>query len=187
MALCGMAGSAFAQGPQPLPDFKVTTPDGAATNSSSLVGDRRGAVSTSVDDGSPARPHQWLLVYVAPNCPSCEKILNVFHEKTISPLVANNVVVIVGDLKTGNLKMLSQRFPWVPAGSWFLDTLKEAFQKLDLKSNAVILGVRDLSIQWKLVGPLSPANARKGQDGGSPHNADLKQLTAIVSSWITEK
>jgi hypothetical protein len=182
-----MVGSALAQGPEPLPDFNIMTPAGAVTSSANLTGSLRGTNSITVDDGVPVRPHQWLLVYVRPNCAACDKILNVFHEKPISPLVANNVVVIVGDLKVGGVNLVSKRFPWVPDSSWFLDTLNDAFKKLTLQSDSVILGMRESTIQWKLVGPLPAADNRKEQSHNSPHDADLKNLKAIVASWLAVK
>src|SRR3954464_3409304 len=67
-AISAMVGSALAQGPEPLPDFNIMTPGGAVTSSANLTGSLRGANSITVDDGVPVRPHQWLLVYVRPNC-----------------------------------------------------------------------------------------------------------------------
>jgi hypothetical protein len=167
--LLAAASATFAAGPVPLPSFNVKKPSGEVVSSQSIP--VRPVSTTQTVPGQsapPPVPLQWLLIYASPNCVTCAKILAGLNSKDVSAQLKDHVVVIVGDLKAENVKRITKSYPWIPDSTWYLDATKEASKQLALKTDVLVLGMRDNNIMWRMA--------------GAP--AAQKTLSSIVKSWI---
>ena len=134
----------------PLPSFSVTTADGRTVTTDQLI-----------------RPGKWLLIYLQPNCPSCEAILRMI-KKDEHPLVPPQLVVVVGAATAEAVRAGSVQFPDLAEARWFADPTRSAIGPLRIVGAPVIFGVNRGTIEWSLYGVLSDS-------------ADVK---SVLASWV---
>jgi hypothetical protein len=139
---------------QPLPKFDVVSVDGATVNSSSLV-----------------RDDKWLLVYVLPYCRRCDAVLQELKKEQVSPAVADRITVIVGGVKSPELKALCKDYPNLAQGKWFADPKSDLLKVLQLQAAPAVLGVRKDSMEWRLIGILD----------------NLDNLRSVLKTWREEQ
>jgi len=126
---------------KPIPTFMVTRSDGlpvASTHLSELT--------------------QYLLMYVAPNCRSCDHLLASLQDSE-SPQLARHIVVIVSGDTTNAAKYIHDHVPPEVEGVvWYADTTGEAFTALRLTGTPVLIGVRHRRLIWSVSGVLNDAS-----------------------------
>lgn len=146
-ATVGVAGAER----RPLPAFTITSPSGAAVTSAALSGQER-----------------WVLLYVSPDCRSCDRLLASLKDWQ-SPQLTSRTVVIVREPATGAAAYIAERLPAeVAAIAWYADERSEAWQALNLKGTPVLIGVERGEIDWTISGVLN----------------DPKALESVVRRWV---
>jgi hypothetical protein len=145
-----VSSAALAVQQQRLPDFDVTTVDGQLRHSDKL-----------------ALHGQWLLLYLQPNCLSCESILQLIKRKEDHPELAGRLVIVESGMAIRDLKLLKSRFPELSEAAWYTDGNRSAQMALGLAGVPVVVGVRDMTIQWSLNGILR----------------NVKQYRTILERW----
>ena len=135
---------------RPLPAFTVTSPAGAAVASAALSGQER-----------------WVLIYVSPDCRSCDRLLASLRDWQ-SPQLTSRTVVIVRGSSAPAAAYVAERLPSAVAVSWYVDERSEAWQALSLKGTPVLIGVERGEIDWTISGVLN----------------DPKALESVVRKWV---
>jgi len=136
---------------RPLPVFHVTTADGSLVSSAQF---------------NPSG--QWLLIYVAPGSPSCDRLL-VALKGWVSPNLLERTVIVVGGSTDGAQAYLAKALPpEVGAIAWYADPQDEAWAALRLTGAPVLVGVKEKTIQWSISGVLN----------------DPKVLESAVRTWV---
>lgn len=141
---------ARAQQAPALPEFTVKTLDGVEVRSGQLSDEQR-----------------WLLVYVRPNCATCEEVYKALRHDPVRPDVVRRVVVLVGGATAEEAQALAERVNWLPRSAWHLDESKQAAEALSVKGAPTAYGVREGKIEWDL----------KGAADGT------RRLKSIIESW----
>lgn len=134
-----------------LPPFLVLTPAGAEAQGQQLSTEQR-----------------WLLLYVTPNCRSCEQLTASLKEWHSSQLAARTVIVVratPADAATYISSHLPQEAADVP---WYVDATASAFGALALTGAPVLVGIESGEIKWKISGVLNDPHA----------------LEPVVRSWV---
>lgn len=137
-----------------VPEFTVTALDGTAMKSAQI----------------PIQ-HQWLLIYVTPNCRACEKLLNLIDNKNDMGL-PTKVVVVNGRADSKQSAKVAQKFPDLRGASWYADPTADAFKKLELRGAPMIVGLRQNVVMWKMAGLL---------------NGDTEKVRSIMNSWCRDR
>jgi hypothetical protein len=146
-----MAGASDAAERRPLPPLAVTDLSGAPVESSGLP-----------DSGT------WLLVYVRPGCPGCEKLLEQMDsDERPEP---RRIAIIVGAQPEAAAEIRA-RYRNLADARWLLDSDRSAAKALALPSAPFAAGVRDRTIEWTLAGALG---------GGA-------ELESVLFSWLGRK
>ena len=136
---------------RPLPAFTVTSPAGAAVTSGALSGQER-----------------WVLLYVSPDCRSCDRLLASLKEWQ-SPQLTSRTVVIVRGPSAAAAAYVAEHLPAeVGAIAWYADERSEAWQAFGLKGTPVLIGVERGEIDWTIAGVLN----------------DPKALESVVRKWV---
>lgn len=150
--LLGLATTRLAGFEQrPLPAFTVSSAAGTPVPSTALSGQSR-----------------WVLMYVAPGCRSCDRLLRALKDWQSPQLVGRTVVVVRGRSAEA-AAYIAQRMPAETAAvPWYADENNEAWQALELKGTPVLLGVDRGEIKWTLSGVLN----------------DPKALESVVRTWV---
>lgn len=145
------AGSAHAMQPTPLPAFEVAKLDGLPVASSAL--------------GSAGK---WLLVYVRPASPTSQRLLRLVRKEEDAGAAAHIVVIVGGSL--AETQKVCDSFPGLASAAWYADPDDRASTALDIKGAPSAVGLRDRSMEWKLVGV----------------PADPRTVRSILLSWVAE-
>ena len=112
------------------------------------------------------RPGNWLLVYVGPDCPSCESVLkSVGHEEAAT--LAPRMAIVVNSTDGEAIEGIVRRYPWLAAASWYAGAADGA-EALRITSVPTVFGVRDGTIEWSVAGVLT----------------DATDIKAIMSNWV---
>jgi hypothetical protein len=146
-------GTASAIEQKPLPAFRVYGADGQAVFSAQLP-----------------VPDQWLLIFVAPGCRSCDLLLASLKSWE-SPQLLQHTIIIVGG-PTASAQSYIQRVlpPEVSAIPWYADAGGEAWAALGLTGTPVLVGVNKHMIQWAISGVLN----------------DPAALESVVKTWVSQ-
>jgi hypothetical protein len=140
-----------ARTPQPghptWPTFSLTRVDGTTVSSETL-----------------ARPGRWIVVLLRRPCHACDQLLTMV-EKTAAAH-ATGVVVVVSHAPAADIDRLQRRVPGLSAAAWFLDPSGDAARALHVAEAPVVMGVKDLAIEWTWKGlALEPAGFEAGLSG----------------------
>lgn len=123
---------------RPLPAFEVVNAAGEV------------ASSATMGPGG-----KWILVYVAPECRSCQRLFTAMEEWNSAPLNAATVVLVQGDHAIAR-GYAADRLPAAVVGTrWFADANGAARRALALTGTPVIIGMQDQQIKWALAGVLN--------------------------------
>jgi hypothetical protein len=149
MLLMGAAAARAADGP--LPSFQVQTRDKRPVSSADIAPEQK-----------------WLLVYVSPNCRSCETLVRALPKWQSAALLARTVLVVGGP--TGEASAWVDRMiaPELPTLIWYADPQGAAHAALELTGAPVLLGIERGEVQWQLGGVLNSPAA----------------LESVVRSWV---
>jgi hypothetical protein len=98
---------------------------------------------------------RWLLVYVTPECRSCQRLFTAMEDWNSAPLAAATVVLVQGDHASAS-RYAADRLPASVVGTrWFADAAGAGRQALKLTGSPVIIGMQDQQIRWALAGVLN--------------------------------
>ena len=147
VATAGVAGAER----RPLPAFTVTSPAGAAVASAALSGQER-----------------WVLIYVSPDCRSCNRLLASLKEWQSPQLTSRTVVIVRGPSAAAAAYVTEQLPAEVAAIARYADEGDAAWQALSLKGTPVLIGVERGEIDWTIGGVLN----------------DPKALESVVRKWV---
>ena len=136
---------------RPFPAFQLAALDGAAVASPQLAVDG-----------------QWLFVYVAPGCASCDRLLASFKAWQTSDLLARTVIVVGGTTDGAAAYLGASLPPEVSAIRSYADPLGSAWTALELTGTPMIIGVKDGTIRWSISGVLN----------------DPRALESAVKTWV---
>jgi hypothetical protein len=135
---------------RPLPAFSVQDGNGQNFSSSQLT----------------AVP-QYVLVYVAPGCRPCDRVLDLLKDRQ-RPEIAQRVVVVVrSDAGTAST-YIGRQLADVTSATWYADAQGEAYRSLKLTGWPALVGVRQGRIMWSVSGVLN----------------DASTVGSIVQSWV---
>ena len=137
---------------RPLPAFSVVTPAGAPIASSQLGGSGR-----------------WLLIYVKPQCPACDRLLAALDTWGVLQQGAARVVVVVAD----SPDVLEVRVRPLMATSGqavqlYADANGQAAAALGVARAPVLVGVEGGLVDWTVAGVLN----------------DPKTVETVVRHWL---
>jgi hypothetical protein len=138
LGLILVASSAPAVEVKPLPAFSVTRSDGVPVSSAALT-----------------EVNQYVLMYLAPGCRSCDSLLAILHDPE-SPELAKRVVIILRADAPKAAKYIREHVP--PAAgevTWYADESDEAYRALQFTGIPNLLGVRDGRLIWSVSGVLN--------------------------------
>jgi hypothetical protein len=137
---------------RPMPEFTVNAPDGAAVASAQLT-----------------PTAQYVLMYVAPNCRPCDRLLALLKDTDLPQLPSRVVIIVRGDAASGAAYIRSH----VPAEAgqvmWYADPDGQASKALRLTGTPVLIGVRGPQIIWSVSGVLN----------------DASTVQSVVGSWVS--
>ena len=136
---------------RPLPTFQVAAFDGPMVASPQLAVDG-----------------QWLIVYVAPGCTSCNRLLAALKAWQTPGLLARTVIVVGGTTDGANAYLATALPPEVSAIRKYADPFASAWTSLHLTGTPVIIGVKDGTIWWSISGVLN----------------DPRALESAVRTWV---
>lgn len=145
------AGSTEAVAQTPLPGFRVVRPDGTAVSSAQL-----------------APGDQWLLIYLAPGCPSCDRLLAALKDWQSPALLERAVIVVGGQAPTAQSYIQRTEPSEVSSIAWYADAGNEAWTALRLTGTPVLVGVRKGVVEWAVSGVLN----------------DPAALESVVKTWV---
>src|SRR6476646_12123705 len=112
---------------QRLPSFTVTSSGGVAVASAALSSQSR-----------------WLLIYVSPDCRSCERLIESLKNWQ-SPNLTSRTVVVVRSSEAARY-IAEHRSGFDVA--WYADFQDDAWRSLDLKTAPTLVGVESGEIKW---------------------------------------
>jgi hypothetical protein len=147
VAVCGASAAAIER--TRLPAFPLTTMDGQATSSEGLI-----------------RSGHWLVIYVQPECASCDALLKLVV-RAEHPQIAPRTVIVESGAASETVRALAAAYPDLAESRWFGDASGAAAERLRLTGTPAIFGLNGESIEWALEGMLS-----------SP---DVK---AVMANWV---
>jgi hypothetical protein len=146
-ATVGVAGAER----RPLPAFTVTSPAGNGVTSAALSSEER-----------------WVLIYVSPDCRSCDRLLASLKEWQSPQLTSRTVVIVRGPAAAAAAYVAARLPAEVAAIAWYADERSEAWQALSLKGTPVLIAVERGEIDWTIAGVLN----------------DPKALEPVVRRWV---
>ena len=123
---------------RPLPAFEVVSATGEPTPSA-MIG----------------KNGKWLLIYVTPECRSCQHLFSAMEGWESGPLNAATVVVVQGDHATVSGYANARLPATVVGGRWYADATGACRNALALTGSPVIIGMQDQQIKWALAGVLN--------------------------------
>jgi hypothetical protein len=120
-----------------------------------------------VTGGTLSMEDRWLLLYVSPDCVSCDRLLSGLAEWQIPQLGARTVVVIGGDLTVA--RAYADRSGTASlAVAWYADPGRRAGATLGLSSSPALIGIAGGRIEWTLMGVLN----------------DPRALESVIRKWV---
>ena len=123
---------------RPLPAFEVVNAAGEATPSAMM-----------------GPGGKWVLIYVTPECRSCQRLFSAMEDWNSAPLNAATVVMIKGDHATVSA-YATDHLPGAVVGTrWFADASDAGRKALQLTGSPVIIGMQDQQIKWAIAGVLN--------------------------------
>ena len=123
---------------RPMPAFEVVNAAGAATS------------SAAIGPGG-----KWILIYVTPECRSCQRLFTAMEEWNSAQRGGATVVRVQGE-HAAVQAYAAERLPAAVVGSrWYADASGAARRALALTGSPVIIGMRDQQISWALAGVLN--------------------------------
>ncbi|HXH06873.1 MAG TPA: hypothetical protein VNI83_09820 [Vicinamibacterales bacterium] len=134
--LLGLAAPAAGARAPALPVFSLTAPDGREVASTALWSQGR-----------------WLIVYVAPDCPPCERLLRALAAWHL-PLAGRAAVIVRGPADEAR-RLVGAAFPEEAGVAWYADPGGAAAAALRLDWNLAVAGVEAGEIHWLLTGVLN--------------------------------
>jgi len=113
-------------------------------------------------------PSSWLIVYVSPDCPPCDRLLEMMATWQPAPS-AGRVVLVVG-APLADARAYADRLAWLRTSgvSWFADPAGAAAKSLRLTGRLGLFGVRADRIEWTVAGVLN----------------DPSSVKSVVESWL---
>ena len=155
IALAALLGATSAKAIErrPLPAFRVVAPDGTVVSSSKIP-----------------VPDKWLLLYVAPGCQSCDRLLAAFKSWQSPQLVQRTVIIVGGQVASAQTYLQQALPPEVNTIPWFADAGNEAWLALRLTGTPVLIGVNKGITEWAISGVLN----------------DPSTLESVVKSWVNQ-
>ena len=136
--------------PRPMPEFKLTALDGSSVESQKLPALKK-----------------WLLIYVKPDCSTCDKVLNLVRQDK-HPGLPPLMMIVVGGATADQVKDMMKKYPDLAGASWYADPDNDVSTALKLPGFPVIFGVRERTLAWQMMGMISP---------------DPLQMTNHLVSW----
>jgi hypothetical protein len=135
----------------PLPAFTTVTATGAAVTSAALSSETK-----------------WLLIYVVPGNPACNKLLTAL-QAWASPAFLSRVVIVVGGKLESAQPFIDSRAT-TTSGSylWYADPDGSAAKALQVQSVPTVIAVTQGKIEWKLGGVLN----------------DPAAIESVLRTWI---
>ncbi len=136
------AGSLRAIEKEPLPAFSVVSPSGAAVASSQLSQEAR-----------------WLLVYVAADCRSCDRLVSALNEWQRT-LPANRLVLVIGAAPDVAQKYAREHGIDDAAGmAWYADVDRSGSRALAVERVPALVAIENGRIEWVVSGVLNDPGA----------------------------
>src|SRR5712672_2100052 len=138
-----VGASALAPGEQrPVPAFDLMSADGAAVASSSLSTEPR-----------------WLLVYVSPDCRSCDRLISsvIDWQRTLPP---NRIVLVIDGSSSAALSYAHDRgIADVTGITWYADPARHGRNALGLQYSPALVAVENGQLAWVVSGVLNDPQA----------------------------
>jgi hypothetical protein len=127
---------------QPLPGFSVSSPEGGIVAAAEL-----------------SREQRWLMVYVEPNCRSCDRLVSalVGWQRTLPP--GRIVVVIGGGLAGAQAYARERGLDGATGITWYADPDRRGASALGLQHLPSLVAVESGRIGWVLSGVLNDPGA----------------------------
>ena len=136
---------------RPMPVFRVVGANGASVSSAELGARDR-----------------WLLVYVAPGCRSCDRLLGALERWQSTQLLERTVIVVGGPADAAQQYIDTTLPAPIRSIAWYADAGGEAWQALRLNGTPVLVGVDKSTITWAISGVLNDPTA----------------LESVVRTWV---
>jgi hypothetical protein len=114
-----------------------------------------------------ARPGNWLLMYVEPNCPRCDVILRSIKQGD-HPILPSRIAIIVGAASADTVRTGAATLPDLTAAAWFSDPVRAAIGPLRIEGAPAIYGLTGSTIEWSLSGVFSETTG----------------VTSVLASWV---
>ena len=149
LVLCGLVGSARADAQNALPAFDVVSPQGAVVHSAGLSNQSR-----------------WLIVYVAPACAPCDRLLAMLAASPAT-LATARLVVVIGANVTAAGRYAAEHLSGLPV-SWYADVSGEGRRSLGLQQPVALVAVENGQRQWTVSGVLN----------------DPRALETVIRTWV---
>jgi hypothetical protein len=134
-----------------MPAFSVSRPDGTVVASTELT---------------PVA--QYVLMYVAPNCRPCDRLLELLKDSETPQLASRVVIIVRGDAATGAAYIRDHVPKQAGQVAWYADQTGEAYAAFRLTGSPVLIGVRGPQIIWSVSGVLN----------------DASTVQSVVRSWV---
>jgi hypothetical protein len=126
----------------PLPAFATVTATGAVVTSAALSSETK-----------------WLLIYVVPGNPACNKLLTALQSWASPAFLSRVVIVVGGKLESAQPFIESRAATTTGSYSWYADPDGGAAKALQVQSVPAIVAVSQGKIEWTLGGVLNDPSA----------------------------
>ena len=126
----------------PLPTFTAVAATGAAVTSAALSSETK-----------------WLLIYVVPGNPACNKMLTALQSWASPAFLSRVVIVVGGKLKTAQPLIESRTATTAGSYTWYADPDGAAAKALQIQSVPTVVAVTQGKIEWTLGGVLNDPSA----------------------------
>jgi hypothetical protein len=140
--LLGAVPAGAAERARTVPPFSVVTVDGRSVPSTALSGEGR-----------------WLLIYVAPGCPSCDRLVTALGEWRSLLLDARSVLVVGAAPAEASQYLTATRPPSLAGVAAYADETGQARRALQLGGAPAVIGIKEGRIEWTLDGVLNDPSA----------------------------
>jgi hypothetical protein len=136
--------------PKPLPSFTVVATDGRSVQSAALSEER-----------------QWLLIYLTPASPRCDRLLKALAEWRSPQLDARTIVIVHGT--PGEARTCLETVGGSGEGpAVFADPPRRAHSALRLAAESALVAVKDGRVAWTIEGVLN----------------DPEAVEPVIKSWL---
>ena len=150
---CSVVGNAVssvhASAQSAMPAFEVVSPQGASVHSVVLSPQPR-----------------WLLVYVAPDCAPCDRLLAMLAASPAT-LATGRLVVVIGADSQAAGQYAAQHLSAMPV-VWYADVSGEGRRSLGLQQSVALVAVENGQRQWTVSGVLNDPHA----------------LETVIRTWV---